>query len=183
MIEKDGRYWLFTRMRPDIFVKIVVLVVFFGGMFIFGAFFSKIDYKEKLETFWDMTLGVLFLGSLIAILIWSNKTYKISYDQNAVYMGGAEWRWNRLRFVRVESTMRYDEVAELGAGQGQGILPLAYIAFRREGGGFKENGEFEEHFFVSRFQLRDEEVRQFAQFMYTKIPEKFPPELIEFMNG
>lgn len=179
MIEKDGRWWLFTRMTPDIFVKIVILSLTFGGMFIAEIVAGKLEGDERLEWYKYMLFGMLFLASLLAVLIWSNKTYKVSFDENAVYMGGVEWRWNKLGYVRVENMMRYDDIAELGAGQGQGILPLAYIALLRRGSDW-DSGE---KFFVSRYQLKDDDVREFAEYLYTKIPEKFPPELIEFMNG
>jgi hypothetical protein len=177
MTEKNGRYWLFTRMRSDIFLKIVVLTIFFSALLAWTIIDPMPDWEKQLQSFKDLGYFALFLSTCLAILIWSNKTYKISYDADSVYMGGVEWRWSKLRFIRVENAMRFDQIAELGAGQGEGILPLAYIAFRREG------GDWEEHFFVSRFQLHDDDVRQFAQHMHSNIPEKFPVELIEFMNA
>jgi hypothetical protein len=180
MTEKDGRLWLFTRMSPDIFLKIVILTLLFGGILVWGAFFSpKLPGNREVEWFKNLGLLILLISCGMALLIWSNKTYKISFDADAVYMGGVEWRWNKLGFVRVESAMRYDEIAELGAGQGEGILPLAYIAILRRGSEW-DSGE---NFFVSRYQLKDDDVREFAQYLYTKIPEKFPPELIEFMKN
>jgi hypothetical protein len=183
MIEINGRYWLFTRMRPDIFVKIVVLTLFFGGMLVWEVLAPEPISSKQLRSLKDLGLGALLLYGMIGILIWSNKTYKISYDADAVYMGGSEWRWRKLRFVGIENVMRYDEIAELGAGQGDGIYPFAYIAFLREGGGYKDNGEWEEKFFMSRLQLKDIEIREFLDFLYTKIPEKFPDELLEFMQS
>ncbi|WP_430444824.1 hypothetical protein [Sphingorhabdus contaminans] len=179
MTEKDGRWWLFTRMTPDIFVKIVIFTLLFGGMIIADIFFGTLKGEARLEWYKYIFFGVLVICAGMAVLIWSNKTYKISFDDTAVYMGGVEWRWSKLGYVRVENMMRYDDIAELGAGQGQGILPLAYIAILRQGSDW-DSGE---KFFVSRYQLKDDDVREFAEYLYTKIPEKFPPELIEFMNG
>jgi len=175
MTEKDGRWWLFTRMTPDIFVKIVIFALFFGGVIIADIFVGKLEGDAQLEWYKGMGLFFVFVCCCIALLIWSNKTYKISFDENAVYMGSVEWRWNKLGYVRVENMMLYDDIAELGAGQGQGILPLAYIAILRRGSDW-DSGE---KFFVSRYQLKDDDVREFAEYLYTKIPEKFPPELIE----
>ena len=178
MTEQDGRHWLFTRMTPDLFLKVVTLVVLFGGMFIADIFVGKLEGDARLEWYKNMGFGLLLLSSMVGFLIWLNKTYKISFDRDAVYMSSVEWRWNKLGYVRVESTMRYDDIAELGAGQGQGILPLAYIAIRRRGSEWDSGEEF----FVSRYQLKDTDVRQFAEYLYTKIPEKFPPELLEYIG-
>ena len=157
---------------------------FFVGLLIWGAFFTpNLPGNQELQWFKDVGLGILLVATSLALLIWSNKTYQISYDDDAVYMGSMPWHWSKLRFVKTETTMRYDEIAELGAGQGEGILPFAYIAFLREGGGWKENGEWEEKFFVSRYQLRDDDVRQFIDHLHTKIPDKFPLEVLEYMQN
>jgi hypothetical protein len=176
MTEKDGRLWLFTRMRPDIQIKIIAFSVLFGGIFIAGSIWGKLEGEALLEMYKNIAIMLMICVIGISILIYSNKTYKISYDDDSVYMGGTKWSWRKFRDVRTEVSMRFDEIAELGAAQTPGVTPFTYIAFLRCG------GEWEERFYVSRLQLRDDEMKELFRHMYAKIPEKFPPELIEFIQ-
>ena len=49
--DREGwTFWLFTRMRHDISVKIVVFILLFGGLFIWGSFFTpKLPDDQELQ--------------------------------------------------------------------------------------------------------------------------------------
>jgi hypothetical protein len=178
MNEGDKSIFLYTKITPDLKLQWFIMLCVFLGMPLYFWIKQGGEFNSnQIIGMWDAGKGILSIfGPIIIFQIWLNKWYKISYDDDALYMGGREWQWRKLRFVRVENRLAYEDIAEIATTPGEAnVQPFEYILFRREG------GEWEEQFFVSRIYLLDDEIRELLQFMYTKCPEKYPQELIDFM--
>ena len=180
MIEKNGRFYLKTKIPINIRVNLLIWTTVFGGVFIWANFLHVSELQtQATQLEWNKSFFAFLsmFAPLLIFQVWLNKAYKISYDADAVYMTDRLWRWKLMPFPLIDNIMRYDEIADMATTEGNAnIQPFEYIPLRREG------GEWEERFFISRIYCDDDEIRELLHFMHGKIPDKFPPELIGFMN-
>jgi hypothetical protein len=176
-VDAKGRFILRTRLPPNLQVQYLIYATVFIGLFIFGWLFSKVSYEIKLDLLKNFIILLAVLSPIILFQLWLNKSQTSYYDDDALYFGLAEWQWRKLRFVQTEIVLRYDEIAEIVTVGELNIQPFVYVRFRREGRDWVKNP------FLSRLFLRDEEIKECLRFMYTKVPDKYPPELIDFMNS
>jgi hypothetical protein len=74
--------------------------------------------------------------------------------------------------------LRYEDIDKIVAEQGRAnIQPFEYIAL------WRSTWDGVEEIFVSRMFLRDAEIREFLHFLYVKCAEKFPEDVIEYMES
>jgi hypothetical protein len=180
MREQNGRHYLFTQIPINYRLNMIVWTTFLIGAYIFAKICGPTNntgyLASDLDRFFFYIMGMAV--PLFSLLAWSSRSYKLSYNSDALYLSIPFWKWDKLRYVWDETAMHYDSIDELMTTPGRAnIRPFEYVLLRRKG------GEWEENFFVSRIYCRDNEIRQLLEFLYTKCGEKFPPELVDFMNA
>jgi hypothetical protein len=174
-LKVNDRIVLYTRVPPDIAVRNWMLVFFFGGLTIWEIFAPNYGRYSEYEL-WKFALTTNLIIFLIASFqVLMNKGYRLSYDDKAVYFRPDGFNW-QLRY-RDEWILRYVDIDKIIAEQGQAnIQPFEYIAL------WRATWDGKEEIFVSRMFLREPEIREFLRFLYTKCADKFPDDVIEYMN-
>lgn len=175
MIQDDNRTRLYTLIPTDVTYRTVALIIFFGGIGIFGLT-SDLDANAKKETwgFLLIVIGVIALAT--AFQIYINKGYRVSYDEVALYLRPDGINWN-LRY-KADTVMRYDDIGEIYADAGNmKLAPFEFIEIQRKG------WDGEERFFLSRIFLRENQLKDLLRFMHGKIPDKFPQDIIDYMGA
>ena len=172
MKETEGRKYLFSLIPTDITVRTIFLGVVALGISIWAVILDG-----------DWYFSLIFLIGFSAVLaiptalqIYINKGYRVSYDDEALYLRPDGVGWN-LRY-KPERVMRYDEIGELYASTGNmGLSPFEFIEVQRIG------WDGEERFFLSRIFLRENQLKECLRFVYSKIPDKFPQDVIDYMDA
>lgn len=175
MTENNDRTRLFTLIPTDITVRTGFIIVLFSGIGVFG-FFSTVDTYQKYEAFKAVFSGFCIFIFFTAFQIYINKGYRASYDEVALYLRPDGIGWN-LRY-KADTVMRYDAIGEIYADAGNmKLTPFEFIEIQRKG------WDGEERFFLSRVFLRENQLKELLRFMYDKIPEKFPQDIIDYMGA
>jgi hypothetical protein len=172
MREENGRKYLFSLIPTDITYRTGCFIIIILGLTIFGIIKGR-DASEILTTFFGFAA---FIGIPTALQIYINKGYRASYDDEAIYLrpDGVNWRLQ----YKPENVMRYADIAELYAdGGNMGLQPFEFIEIQRKG------WDGEERFFLSRVYLRENQLKELLRFAYTKIPNKFTQDIIDYMNA
>jgi hypothetical protein len=116
------------------------------------------------------------LTLLTVLQIYINKGYRVSFDDDAIYLRPDGIGWNFQ--YKPDRIMRYDEIGELYASGGNGNMsPFEFIEIQRIG------WDGEERFFLSRIFLRENQLKELLLFVHTKIPDKFPQDIIDYMHA
>jgi hypothetical protein len=172
MRETDGRKYLFSLIPTDVTYRTVALMIVFTGVAVFGIFKGR-NLSDIVQLFFFMATPII----VAAILqIYINKGYRVSYDDEALYLRPDGIGWN-LRY-KPDRVMRYDEIGELYASSGNmGLSPFEFIEVQRIG------WDGEERFFLSRVFLRENQLKECLRFVYSKIPHKFPQDVIDYMDA
>jgi hypothetical protein len=174
MTEANGRKYLFSLIPTDVTVRTGFIIIFLLGIAILGV--VNPTGRNMLE-FWKFYL-ILFIGVAFftALQIYINKGYRVSYDDEALYLrpDGTNWRLQ----YKAEFVMRYADIGELYTdGGNMNLSPFEFIAIQRKG------WDGEERFFLSRIFLRENQLKQCLRFIHSKIPSKFPQDIIDYMNA
>lgn len=175
MSRQSQRLFLHTRIRPDLVMRNWIAVVVLSGPGIASFFVTLPEGNTYSEIYSFYIPGVLFAAFLMYFQNYMNKGYRISYDDEAVYLrpDGVTWTLG----YRAETAMRYDDISEIVPEYGHADMrPFEFVNF------WRKDCDGKERFFVSRMFLKDPEVREFFRFLYTKCPENFPESLSEYMN-
>jgi hypothetical protein len=175
MSTTTNRVYLYTRTPPDLVMRNWIAVVVFSGPVIASFFLTLPKGNTYFEIYSFYILGVLFAAFLMYFQSYMNKGYRVSYDDEAVYLrpDGVTWRLG----YRAETAMRYDDISEIVPEYGHADMrPFEFVNF------WRKDWDGKEQFFVSRMYLKDSELREFFRFLYTKCPDKFPEGLVEYMN-
>ncbi len=174
MREVDGRKYLYSLVPTDITIRTGFFIVLLACLAIF--LFTNPDHRGRFFLL-PHYLGLLaFLFSLTAFQIYINKGYRVSFDDDAIYLRPDGIGWNFQ--YKPNRIMRYDEVGELYASGGNmNLSPFEFIEIQRVG------WDGEERFFLSRIFLRENQLKELLQFTYTKIPDKFPQDVIDYMHA
>lgn len=176
MTEQDGRFTLYTLVPTDVTVRTLLIIVFWGGLGIFLLVYPTPN-PEGVRQFWKVYFfGIAFFATITASQIYDRRLYRWSYDADTIYFrpDGLTWKLK----PRPEWVIRYDEVAEMIAVRGRmNLKPFEYIHIARA----EPHGD--ERYFLSRIYLRENELKTFLRFAYTKIPQKFPADIIDYMNA
>ena len=172
MKKTDGRKYLFSLIPTDITVRTGLLTVVNLGLALFGILKGR-DIADIIIVFIGLSA---FFAIPTALQIYINKGYRVSYDDEALYLRPDGVGWN-LRY-KPERVMRYDEICELYASSGNmGLSPFEFIEVQRIG------WDGEERFFLSRIFLRENQLKECLRFVYSKIPDKFPQDVIDYMDA
>jgi hypothetical protein len=174
MTEKNNRKYLFSLIPSDITARSGLIIVLLLGLGIFA--FTNPDHRGRFFLLPIYLLIVAIFAIPTAIQIYINKGYRVSYDDEALYLRPDGVSWN-LRY-KADRIMRYDEIGELYASGGNmDLSPFEFIEVQRVG------WDGEERFFLSRIFLRENQLKECLRFVYSKIPEKFPQDVIDYMNA
>ncbi len=172
MREENGRKFLYSLIPTDITIRTGFLLFLFFALAIFGIVKGR-DLVEIILVFFAM---VAFLSIPTALQIYINKGYRVSFDDDAIYLRPDGIGWNFQ--YKPDRIMRYQEIGELYASGGNmNLSPFEFIEIQRVG------WDGEERFFLSRIFLRENQLKELLQFTYTKIPDKFPQDVIDYMHA
>ncbi len=174
MREENGRKYLFSLIPTNITVRTGFIIILLLGIAILGI--VNPTGRNMIE-FWKFYI-MLVAGATFftALQIYLNKGYRVSYDEEAVYLrpDGTNWRLQ----YKPERIMRYADIGELYADSGNmNLSPFEFIEIQRKG------WDGEERFFLSRIFLRENQLKECLRFMHGKIPHKFPQDVIDYMNA
>jgi hypothetical protein len=176
MREVAGRKYLFSLIPTDIVYRTVILSIIFLVVFIYAM--NKPENSDL--TYFEMAkipiVVILFISIPTALQIYINKGYRVSYDDEALYLrpDGTNW-WLQ---YKPENIMRYADIGELYAdGGNMNLKPFEFIELQRKG------WDGQERFFLSRIFLRESQLKELLRFMHGKIPNKFPQDIIDYMNA
>lgn len=177
MTEQDGRFTLYTMIPSFITFRTIFIIIMLGGVSLFGL------YKQMERGVFDpdswiwLIVSIPFAGILTAFQIYFNRGYRVSYDDEAIYMRPIGLNW-KLQHSQPENIMYYTDIDHMEAVVTPVINdPFDYIHLNRA------NWDGDELFALSRSCLRDNELKTLLRFMYTKIPEKFSQDIIDYMNA
>ena len=174
MREANSKKYLFSLIPTDITVRTVGLIILLICLGIF--LFTNPDDRGRFFLLPIYLLMVAFFAVPTALQIYINKGYRVSYDEEAVYLrpDGTNWRLQ----YKPERIMRYADIGELYADSGNmNLSPFEFIEIQRKG------WDGEERFFLSRIFLRENQLKELLRFMHGKIPNKFPQDVIDYMNA
>jgi hypothetical protein len=175
MREENGRKYLFSLIPTNITFRTGFFSIAFLALAIFGILYPT-DSHRNYEFWKGYIIGISGITLFTALQIYINKGYRVSYDDDALYLrpDGINWRLQ----YKAEFVMRYADIGELYAdGGNMNLSPFEYIEIQRKG------WDGEERFFLSRIFLRENQLKELLRFMYGKIPNKFPQDVIDYMNA
>ena len=113
----------------------------------------------------------------IAFLFLSDKGYRISYDDEAVYLR-PDGLTLRLSF-HPERVMRYDDIDVVAGDPGKlinfGIMPFEFIRL------YRKNWDGAELFMISPFFLHHDEMKALIQLIHDKRPETFSQDVLDYL--
>ncbi len=175
MREQNGRKYLFSLIPTDITFRTGMLIILFLGLLIFGII-NPYNVKLGYEAIKIYLFMILFFLIPTALQIYINKGYRVSYDDEALYLrpDGTNWRLQ----YKADRIMRYADIGELYAdGGNMNLSPFEFIEIQRKG------WDGQERFFLSRVFLRENQLKELLRFMHGKIPHKFSQDVIDYMNA
>jgi hypothetical protein len=175
MREANGRKYLYSLIPSDVTYRTGCLIIAAIGLTIFGII-NRLNVKWNFEDVRVIIIAATSLILLTALQIYINKGYRVSFDDDAIYLRPDGIGWNFQ--YKPDRIMRYDEIGELYASGGNGNMsPFEFIEIQRIG------WDGEERFFLSRIFLRENQLKELLHFVYTKIPDKFPQDVIDYMHA
>ena len=175
MIEMNSRKYLFSLIPTDITFRTIIFIIIFSILAILG-YVNPYNVEWNYDDLKFIVLAISGFTFFTALQIYINKGYRVSYDDDALYLrpDGTNWRLQ----YKAEFVMRYGDIGELYAdGGNMNLSPFEFIEIQRKGW----NGQ--ERFFLSRVFLRENQLKELLRFMHGKIPHKFPQDVIEYMNA
>jgi hypothetical protein len=174
MSDVDNRYRLYTRITPDIVLRGTIFSLFYTFTIIIFIF-SPYDSDAEEAWIWLLIL-ILFTCLWFYVQIYVNKGYRVSYDNEAIYLRPDGFRWN-LQY-RKDRVMRFDDIGEMLTSVGRlNMRPFEFIEIRRK------NWDGNERFFLSRAFLHDYDLMELMNFVQSKVPQKVPQDVAEFIAG
>jgi hypothetical protein len=160
-----------------LFNRILIL-----GVIIFGQILGVFQIFSGHSTWSEFFLLSGILGIPAAYLIFSDRGYRISYDDEAVYMrpDGLDWR---LRYGP-ELEMRYEEISAMCGEWGKGgfreagaglFLPFEYIRL------YRKSGPDDELFYISPVITIHEEMQELIRFIISKRPDVAAKNVLDYL--
>ena len=176
MREENGRKYLFSLIPTNITLRTGFFIIAFLALAIFGYINPYNVRKLNFEDWKFIIIVISGLTFFTALQIYINKGYRVSYDDDAVYLrpDGTNWRLQ----YKADRIMRYADIGELYAdGGNMNLSPFEFIEIQRKG------WDGQERFFLSRIFLRENQLKELLRFMHGKIPHKFSQDVIDYMNA
>ena len=168
---------MYLRQKMAANVKIIVFVMIFA--FFFSAFvaITKDGFSNQHNLWGGVLMALLIGGPASAYLIYSDKGYRISYDDDAVYH-----RPHGLTLklgYPPERAMRYADIDVVAGDPGRiinfGIMPFEFIRL------YRKNWDGAELFMVSPFFLHHDEMKALIQLIHDKRPETFSQDVLDYL--
>ena len=168
---------MYLRQKMAANVKIFVLVY----SVIFAISLYDIIYILNSSNNNDLlSISVIMIAIGIPIvwyLIYSDKGYRISYDDEAVYHR-SHGLTLKLGYPP-ERAMRYADIDVVAGDPGRiinfGIMPFEFIRL------YRKNWDGEELFMISPFFLHHDEMKALIQLIHDKRPETFAQEVLDYL--
>lgn len=174
MIEIEDRKYLYTLIPAGVTMRIIVVVVM-SIIFVPWGIFGN-EGRDMIEYWRGVAVLLTIFPALLAIEVYFSKGYRVSYDDEAIYWRPHGFRWN-LRYGE-DHIMRFEDIEEMFPSVGRtNMSPFEFIEIQRK------NWDGSERFFLSRGFLRDHELKELLRFMQTKVPDKFPQDIIDYLEA
>jgi hypothetical protein len=156
----------------------------FLGIFVLGFAGSIEMTVNDAMKFTEFLLTVLLLLTPLSYLIFTARGYRLSYDDEAVYMRPQGFNW-KLRYYP-EISMRYDEIKQMGGEWGD-------MGFRAAGGGlampfrfiklYRKSAKDEEEFVLDPIDTIHEEMQDLVRFILEKRPDLATNGVTDYLNS
>lgn len=174
MIEIEDRKYLYTLIPPDVAVRAIIFIIAY--IVTMGFIIGNPQDSDVEEAWFWLFILILFTCAWFWFQIYVSKGYQASFDDEAIYLRPNGLGWN-LRYQE-DRIMRYDDIGEMFTSAGRtNMRPFEFIEIQRK------NWDGSERFFLSRGFLRDHELKELLRFAQTKIPDKIPQDVIDYLEA
>jgi hypothetical protein len=168
-------------LRQKIAFNVGLIVTFFVTIFVFFVVLAIFkDGFTNQHGIWGAVAFIVFLFfPACGYLVYADKGYRISYDDDAVYHR-PDGLTLKLTY-QAEQIMRYEDIDVICGDPGRlinfGIMPFEFIRLCRKG------WDGEELFIITPFLLYHEEMKELIWFLYEKRPDAFTQDVIDYLNS
>lgn len=171
------RIYLRQKMAMNIVLFVGMMVFVFIGFLIAPITVDNFDFDFNYWAIWLML--IFFAAPLTAYLIYADKGYQVSYDDDAVYQ--RPHGITRKLGYPPEQKLRYADIDTVCGDPGKminfGIMPFEFIRL------YRKHWDGVELFMISPFFLHHEEMKELIAFLYKKRPDAFAQDVIDYLNS
>ncbi len=154
--------------------KLVALLIFFST-----AIFFLVEKKINFQLF-DLMKIISILAIYFFISKLLNYADNIYYDDNAIFWKKITFRAHLLPIVIFEKSLRYADIDRMLLNMGElYISPFSDLELYEVGHRWGEKATL----ILARGTFSDDDFRVFLQRMYVACSDKYPVELVTFMNN
>jgi len=168
-------------LQQKMATNVVIILAIIALLSLFSLFFAiRNDGFSNESNLWGLVAAIVVIAwPMTAYLVYADKGYRISYDDEAVYH-----RPHGLTLklgYPVEQMLRYEDIDVVFGDPGRminfGIMPFEFVRL------YRKDWDGEELFMISPFFLHHAEMKELIECIYKKCPDSFAQDVIDYLNS